>query len=99
GLERERMDRDSIRAALVAKTKEFEQERASATVQSGGLAERLRAREIALAENAQQIKSLTDRTQRFNPPPKPIGPRPNDISTSSMRSLSANVLSGPQTER
>src|SRR5262245_46168700 len=61
GLERERMDRDSIRAALNAKTKELEQQRAAAAAQSAESAERMKAREIALAGNAQEIKSLTDR--------------------------------------
>jgi hypothetical protein len=61
GLERERMDRDSIRAVLNAKTKELEQQRAAAAAQSVESAERMKAREIALAENAQEVKSLTDR--------------------------------------
>jgi hypothetical protein len=61
GLERERMDHDSVHASLHAKNKELEQQRASATAQSAELAQRLKAREIALAENAQEIKSLADR--------------------------------------
>ena len=61
GLERERVERDSLRAALNTKTKELEQQRASLTARSADSAERLKAREIALAENAQEIKSLTDR--------------------------------------
>jgi chromosome segregation ATPase len=61
GLQRERMDHDSVHASLHAKTMELEQQRASATAQSAGLAQRLKAREIALAENAQEIKSLADR--------------------------------------
>ena len=64
GLERERMDRDSIHAALHAKNKELEQQRALATAQSAGLAQRLKAREIALAENAQELNSLTDRIEK-----------------------------------
>jgi predicted nucleic acid-binding Zn-ribbon protein len=61
GLERERMDRDSIRAVLNAKIKELEQQRAAAAAQSVESAERMKAREIVLAENAQEVKSLTDR--------------------------------------
>lgn len=64
GLERERMDRDSIHAALHTKNKELEQQRASATAQSAGLAQRLKAREIALAEKAQELNSLTDRIEK-----------------------------------
>jgi chromosome segregation ATPase len=60
-LERERMDHNSVHASLHAKNKELEQQRASATAQSAGLAQRLKAREIGLAENAQEIKSLADR--------------------------------------
>ena len=65
GLERARMDRDSIHAALHAKNKELEQQRASATAQSAGLAQRLKAREIALAEKAQELNSLTDRIEKI----------------------------------
>jgi len=64
GLERERMDRHSIHAALHAKNKELEQQHASATAQSAGLAQRLKAREIALAEKAQELNSLTDRIEK-----------------------------------
>jgi len=64
GLERERMDHASIHAALHAKTKEFEQQRASATARSAELAQRLKAREIALAEKAEDVRSLTHRIEK-----------------------------------
>src|SRR5262249_45225624 len=46
GLDRERMDSDFVRAAVNAKTKELEQERASLMVRSAELAETLKTREI-----------------------------------------------------
>jgi crescentin len=57
-LERERV---AARDALDAKTREFEQGRASLTERLAGQAETLTARESALGEAEQKIKSLSDR--------------------------------------
>lgn len=61
GLERERMDRESIHAALNATINGLDQERASLMARCAELAETLKLREIALADGAKEIKSLTDR--------------------------------------
>jgi crescentin len=54
-------ERATARDAIDGKTREFEQGRASLTERLAGLADTLRARESALGEAEQKIKSLSDR--------------------------------------
>ena len=85
----------AARDALEGKTKELERERASLIERSHILAETVKARETALGQAEQEIKSLTDRIAEIEFDAGHTGPRRSAASKNSVRAFSANAPASP----
>jgi len=85
----------AARDALEGKTKELERGRASLIERSHILAETVKARETALGQAEQEIKSLTDRIAEIEFDAGHTGPRRSAASKSSVRAFSANAPASP----